>query len=364
MPKPSQTQIKKQLLRQAVEENLAVKDGRRPSPSRAPRAAASGPPARRGVRWLVPLAVAGAVLGAFAAWSAHDLPLATSSATPETVSRGPESPELVSADLERVQAAADATAAIDRAFLAHEPRFDAPAIIDSDILSLGIEHIILDPGHGGADPGTVGHDLTEKEITLDVALRLRDLLVADGFTVEMTREDDTFLSLRERSERANAARADLFVSIHVNWIAERVTRGVETYFLGSTSDPELSAIVRRENLNSGYTMTDMRGLLDGIFTKMRQKESQQLASRVQRSLYTSLLHENPELVDRGVKTAPFVVLVGTEMPAILAEVSCLSNRDEAELLARPLYRDHIAKALARGIRRYADEVQATEQKGI
>ena len=122
-------------------------------------------------------------------------------------------------------------------------------------------------------------------------------------------------------------------------------------------------MARRENQDSGYSLADMRDLLESIYTGVRQDESRQLATGIQRSLYSSLLRQNPELKNRGVKTAPFVVLVATEMPAILAEVSCLSNQDEAQLLSRPLYREHIAEALYRGIRKYADEVNQSEAKG-
>ncbi|MEO1370081.1 MAG: N-acetylmuramoyl-L-alanine amidase, partial [Acidobacteriota bacterium] len=228
---------------------------------------------------------------------------------------------------------------------------------------LGAAHVVLDPGHGGADTGTTGGGLSEKDMTLDIALRLRGELEEQGFEVFMTREDDSEISLRQRALQANSLRADLFVSIHINWIAQRSVSGLETYFLGGTDDPMLEALARKENRQSGYSLADMKGLLESIYTDVRQDESRQFASHVQRSLYRSLLRQNPQLRDRGVKTAPFVVLVATEMPAILAEVSCLSNEEEAKLLARPLYRQHIAEALSRGIRGYADEVHQSEAKG-
>ncbi|MEM6796103.1 MAG: N-acetylmuramoyl-L-alanine amidase, partial [Acidobacteriota bacterium] len=244
------------------------------------------------------------------------------------------------------------------------PVFEAPRPIDFDVFPLAVRRILLDPGHGGQDTGTTGGGLVEKVMTLDIALRLRDLLVEQGFEVHLTREEDHAVSLRERAQQANSLRADLFVSIHINWIAERSVRGLETYFLGPTDDPELTELTRRENLSSsGYSLADMKTLLEGLYTGVRQNESRQLAEQVQRSLYRSLLRQNPTLKDRGVKTAPFMVLVATEMPAILAEVSCLSNEQEAKLLARPLYRQHIAEALSRGIRSYADETNQSEAKG-
>ena len=244
-----------------------------------------------------------------------------------------------------------------------ELRFSAPRPIDSDVFPLEVRRIVLDPGHGGDDFGTTDNDLVEKDLTLDIAGRLAKLLRQEDFEIELTREDDRRLSLRERADFANQRHSDLFVSIHVNWMSQRQVRGVETYFLGTTEDPELKELARRENRESGYSLADMRMLLDGIYTGIRRDASRQFAGRVQRALYGSLRRVNPELKNRGVKTAPFVVLVSTEMPAILAEVSCLSNREEARLLSRPLYRDGIAEALFRGIRGYADDVHQTEEKG-
>ena len=242
-------------------------------------------------------------------------------------------------------------------------RFAAPKAIDSDVFPLEVRRIVVDPGHGGDDFGTTDHDLVEKDLTLDIGKRLSALLRDGGYEVHMTREDDRKLVLRDRADFANRLHSDLFVSIHINWIGYNQVRGIETYFLGAAEDPELKELARRENHASGYSLADMKMLLEGIYTGVRRDASRQFASRVQRSLYTSLRRVNPNLKDRGVKTAPFVVLVSTEMPAILAEVSCLSNREDAKLLSRPLYRDHIAEALYRGIRGYADDVNQTEEKG-
>jgi N-acetylmuramoyl-L-alanine amidase len=147
------------------------------------------------------------------------------------------------------------------------------------------------------------------------------------------------------------------VSIHVNWIENRKARGVETYFLGATEDPFLTRLAAEENRESGYSMADMRKLLDGIYADVRHEKSHKLAETVQASLFSSLRKINPHLDDRGVKAAPFIVLLSTEMPAVLAEVSCLSNEEEAQLLAKPLYRQYIAEALASGVRSYADAVE-------
>lgn len=228
------------------------------------------------------------------------------------------------------------------------------APVDAAVFPLAVERVVIDPGHGGRNGGTTTPSgLVEKDLTLDIGLRLAKLLREAGFEVAMTRSDDVAVSLEERSAFANAEAADLFVSIHVNWIENHGVRGVETYFLGATDDPFLSRLAAEENRGAGYSQADLRELLDELYADLRQDQSQRLASSIQRSLLRSLRTVNPAVEDRGVKTAPFIVLMHTDMPAILAEVSCLSNRKEAELLTRPLYRQYIAEALLAGIRGYA-----------
>ncbi|MFL6293846.1 MAG: N-acetylmuramoyl-L-alanine amidase [Thermoanaerobaculia bacterium] len=245
----------------------------------------------------------------------------------------------------------------------------APTPIDAAVFPLAVRKIALDPGHGGDSFGTrVPLGLLEKELTLDIAQRVRKLLEADSFEVVMTREQDRSVSLEERGLAANRDGADIFVSIHLNWIENLKSRGVETYYLGATDDPYLTRLAAAENRESGYSMTDMRRLLDRIYADVRQAKSRTLAEVVQASLFRSLGKVNPGIENRGVKAAPFIVLLSTEMPAILAEVSCLSNEDEAELLTKPLYRQYIAEALAAGIRSYADAVEGkadtSAEKGI
>jgi N-acetylmuramoyl-L-alanine amidase len=234
----------------------------------------------------------------------------------------------------------------------------APTPVDAAVFPLAVRKIALDPGHGGDSLGTQAPlGLVEKELTLDIAQRLRKLLEADSFEVVMTREQDRSVSLEERGLAANRDGADIFVSIHLNWIENLKARGVETYYLGATNDPYLTRLAAAENRESGYSMADMRGLLDRIYADVRQDKSRTLAEIVQASLFRSLGNVNPGIENRGVKAAPFIVLLSTEMPAILAEVSCLSNEDEAALLTKPLYRQYIAEALAAGIRSYADAVE-------
>ena len=240
---------------------------------------------------------------------------------------------------------------------ATEAHIEQPKPIDPAVFPLAVRRVAIDPGHGGTSLGTqTPLGLVEKDLTLDVALRLRKLLEADHFEVLMTRQGDGEVPLAQRGAAANKGDADIFVSIHVNWIENRQARGVETYYLGATNDPFLNRLAAAENRESGYSMADMRQLLDGIYANVRQDNSRKLAKVVQASLFSSLRRVNPGLDDRGVKAAPFIVLLTTEMPAILAEVSCLSNDEEAELLSKPLYRQYIAEALAAGVRSYADTV--------
>jgi N-acetylmuramoyl-L-alanine amidase len=230
--------------------------------------------------------------------------------------------------------------------------------VDAAVFPLAVRKIAIDAGHGGDSTGTrTPQGLMEKDLTLDIALRLQRLLRKQSFQVVMTRQDDRDLSLAQRGALANQGGADIFVSIHVNWIENRHSRGVETYYLGATDDPYLTRLAAAENRESGYSMADMRQLLERIYAGVRQDKSHRLAETVQGALFESLGKLSPEMENRGVKAAPFIVLLTTEMPAILAEVSSLSNEEEARLLTKPLYRQYIAEALAEGIRAYAKAVE-------
>ncbi len=236
--------------------------------------------------------------------------------------------------------------------------------IDASLFPLAVRKIMIDPGHGGASVGTGTSGLIEKNLTLDIAERLRQILSRRSYNVLMTREEDRPVDLADRAALANRAGADIFVSIHLNWIGDRKARGVETYYLGPTDDPYLTQLAAAENRDSGYSFADLRGILDGIYAGVREDNSRRLAESVQAALFRSLRQTSPEVTDRGVKAAPFIVLLSTEMPAILAEVSCLSNEEEARQLARPEYRQHIAEALAAGIGAYADSTARSGEKGI
>ncbi|HWP24326.1 MAG TPA: N-acetylmuramoyl-L-alanine amidase [Candidatus Binatia bacterium] len=238
-----------------------------------------------------------------------------------------------------------------------------PRPIDRNAIPLAIRTIVIDPGHGG-DPGALSESgVTEKEITLDVALRLRRLLKDSPFEVLLTRESDRWISLDKRVAFANQHKADLFISIHVNWMEPQTVRALETYYVGPTDDPATLKLASRENKDSELSLSDYKHILEKIYVDARRDESRALARAIQSQLYHSLKAKNPQLLNRGVKTAPFVVLIGTEMPAILVEIACLSNQDEVELLTKEDYRESIALGLLRGIRSYASSLNNPVAKG-
>ncbi len=240
--------------------------------------------------------------------------------------------------------------------------YSKPIPIDPTVLPLALRTIVLDPGHGGDNMGTIAPEgLVEKDVTLDIARRVGDLLEQRSYKVLMTRDTDRSLSLRERAEFANNTRGDIFVSIHVNWIANRELRGVETFYLGPTDDLYLQELAARENQDSGYSLADFKQILQQVYAGVRQEESRRLGEAVQEALFNSLYNVNSSVRNRGVKSAPFGVLIWTDMPAILAEVSCVSNRVEARLLMTPIYRQYLAEAIVQGIESYSRQFNQAYQ---
>jgi N-acetylmuramoyl-L-alanine amidase len=236
--------------------------------------------------------------------------------------------------------------------------------ISASAFPLSVRRVVLDAGHGGTDPGASSiSNVSEKEITLDIEKRLGALLRKNGFDVIATRNDDRLIPLRERARLANGSSSDIFVSIHVNSIPHPNNHGVETYYLGPTNDPTLTQLAAAENRSSGYALADLRKLLDRVYADVRRDESHRLADAVQHQLFSGLRGVDPGLENWGVKRAPFIVLVATEMPAILAEVGCLSNQREAEMLHSAAYREQIAQALFHGINAYASANDAPQKKG-
>lgn len=241
----------------------------------------------------------------------------------------------------------------------------APERVAASAFPLSVRRVVLDAGHGGTDPGATAGGLLEKEITLDIGRRLQSLLTRSGFDVVVTRDADHTIALKDRAELANEAKSDIFVSIHVNAIVKHTeVRGIETYYLGSTNDPTLTKLAAAENRISGYSVADMRSLVEDVYANARSAESHQLATTIQKNLYSALRTDDAALENWGVKRAPFLVLVGTEMPAVLAEVGCISNEKELAMLRRPEYRQKIAEALHVGIRSYASAGDAPQKKGI
>jgi N-acetylmuramoyl-L-alanine amidase len=223
-------------------------------------------------------------------------------------------------------------------------------------LGLKIGKIVIDPGHGGHDTGTIGpNGLEEKDLALDVSRRLGKLLEARlGAEVVYTRKDDTFIPLETRTAIANQARADLFISIHANSSHDETARGVETYYLNFTSSPEALEVAARENAVSEASIYQLQDLVKKIALKEKIEESREFAWDVQQSLHSGLAAKSPAVRDRGVKKAPFIVLIGANMPSILAEISFVSNPTDEHRLATSEYRQRIAESLYGGIAKYVN----------
>jgi N-acetylmuramoyl-L-alanine amidase len=228
-------------------------------------------------------------------------------------------------------------------------------------LGLKIGRIVIDAGHGGHDSGTLGAaGIEEKDVVLDVALRLGKLLHDRlGAEIIYTRSDDTFIPLETRTAIANKAQADLFLSIHANSSSDESARGVETYYLNFTSDPTALDVAARENAVSDQSIHQLSDLVKKIALKDKIAESREFAADVEGSLYAGLQKGNAGLKDRGVKKAPFVVLIGANMPSILAEISFVTNPKDASQLRMPEYRQRVAESLYKGVARYEGGLSAT-----
>ena len=221
-------------------------------------------------------------------------------------------------------------------------------------LGLKIGRIVVDAGHGGHDTGTIASNgLMEKDLVLDVARRLGRLLQARmGADVIYTRDDDSFVPLETRTAIANQQQADLFISIHANSSADRRARGVETYYLNFTSSADALEVAARENAVSEKSIHELQDLVKKIALRDKIEESREFATNVQTSLYQNLSVRDRGLRDRGVRKAPFIVLIGANMPSILAEISFVSNPTDARKLQTPEYRQKIADALYKGVTKY------------
>lgn len=241
----------------------------------------------------------------------------------------------------------------------------SPAQSDSDgerslvrIFGLKMGKVVIDAGHGGHDTGTIGPDgLMEKDLVLDVALRLGKLINQRlGSTVVYTRADDTFIPLEQRTKIANDEKADLFISIHANSSPEPSATGVETYFFNLTADKNGLDLATRENATSASSISDLNDLLHKAVLQTKKEESRQFAQDVQTALWTESIKMNSKSRDRGVRQAPFVVLIGAGMPSILAEIGFVSNPHDERLLQRSDERQRIAEALFKGVSQYANSL--------
>jgi N-acetylmuramoyl-L-alanine amidase len=226
-------------------------------------------------------------------------------------------------------------------------------------LGLSVSRIVIDPGHGGHDPGATGRSINESELVLDIALRVEKLLEAvPDVEVILTRRTDEYVPLQERTAIANREGADLFLSIHANASANSSASGVETYFLNFATNMSTAAVAARENAASGQAMGALPDFLKQIALNNKLDESRDFATAVQTAMIDRLRRTNRSVKDLGVKQAPFVVLIGAAMPSVLAEVSFVTNAQEARLLRGSSYRQRIAEALVNAIRKYQGSLKS------
>ena len=221
-------------------------------------------------------------------------------------------------------------------------------------LGLGVRTVIIDPGHGGRDPGCIGKSgLREKDIALEIALALKDLLSRNkDLQVILTRESDVYVRLEDRTVIANQKAGDIFVSIHVNASRNEKREGIETFYLNISPDPAVNELAARENATSTKNIGQMRGIIQQIVQNSKIYESRGLAERIQKHLVQTLVKSYNPVRDLGTKGGPFWVLIGGDMPSVLVEVSHLSNPREEARLKTPQYRQAIARGIHTGILDY------------
>jgi len=241
------------------------------------------------------------------------------------------------------------------------PRPPQPAKSGSSIirqLGLGIQRVVIDPGHGGKDPGCVGKSgLTEKKIVLDVAARLKNILESkENLEVIMTRESDIFLDPESRTVIANQKQADLFISIHANANRSRKLSGIESFYLNFSQDPSVIKTAARENATTTKNISEMKDIIERIVQNSKIVESKELAASIQNSLVKSISQKYSNVRSLGVKGGPFWVLIGGEMPSVLVEISHLSNPTEEKRLQSPQYLQLVAQGIYEGIIEYVNSL--------
>jgi N-acetylmuramoyl-L-alanine amidase len=241
-----------------------------------------------------------------------------------------------------------------------QPTRDGQATL-TRTLGLKIGRIVIDAGHGGHDTGTIGPTgLMEKDLCLDVALRLGKIIQQrlPGADVVYTRSDDSFIPLEERTHIANEARADLFISIHANSSHDHGARGIETYYLNLKGSPDAMEVAARENATAQESVHDLEDLVKKIARSEKIDESREFAADIQESLAKRIQKNYKPVKDRGVRKAPFVVLIGADMPSILTEISFLSNPADEQLLKKPEHRQRVAEGLYQGVASYLQSLNS------
>jgi N-acetylmuramoyl-L-alanine amidase len=234
------------------------------------------------------------------------------------------------------------------------------------LYGLQLKTIVIDPGHGGIDPGAIGRrGLKEKDITLDVARRLRARLIQHpGYRILLTRETDSKQTLRDRIAFANAHKADLFISLHVNSVADEAISPIETYYYGPGSDARATRLAEQENHNSGYSVAEFNELTRQLGLELKIEESKEVAVSIQKGLYRNMRRIDAKVSDWGARAGDFMVLLGVQAPSVLAEIASISNRAAETQLSTAAHRERLAMFLEEGIvgylRQHANETQPTE----
>jgi N-acetylmuramoyl-L-alanine amidase len=237
-----------------------------------------------------------------------------------------------------------------------------PAVKATAPAGPGIHKIVLDPGHGGRDPGAIGSGgIAEKDLVLSVARKLAKKLREEmGIEVVLTRKDDSFVPLEDRTAIANAQNADLFVSLHMNASPNSDARGLETYYLDNTSDEASIRLAARENGTSRNKVSDLQFILSDMTQNMKLEDSITLAHRLQGSLVNTMARKMADVRDLGVKKALFYVLVGARMPSVLVEMFFITNKIEGRAMTRDEYQNAVVDSLYEGIQKYKQTVMAAK----
>jgi N-acetylmuramoyl-L-alanine amidase len=240
-----------------------------------------------------------------------------------------------------------------------------PSLTLAQQLGLGVQKVVIDPGHGGKDPGAVGPSgVKEKDVVLRIALKLQEKIRAKlHLDAILTRRSDTFLPLEERTALANTQKADLFVSIHTNAHKSRRVHGISTYILNVATDAEAARLAAFENSVSAKRISDLEKILNDLMLNSKINESSRLADAVQQGLIKGLPRRYSKIKDLGVKQAPFYVLIGAQMPSIMVEISFITNRLEEKRLVSSAYQNAVAEAILSGIQSYIRQIETVPGRG-